>query len=52
MRTEMELGLLDAMGPVYADRIGLELGVSELDPRNTEFEEHSTTGTDEETEPR
>src|SRR6056297_26089 len=28
------------------------LGVSELDPRNTEFEEHNTTGTDEETEPR
>lgn len=28
------------------------LGVSELDPRNTEFEEHNTTGTDEETEPQ
>jgi MFS family permease len=26
------------------------LGVSELDPRNTEFEEHSETGTDEEAE--
>jgi len=27
------------------------LGISELDPRNTEFEEHSETGTDEEAEP-
>ena len=47
MRTEMEPGLLGAMDPVYADRIGLE-----IDPRNTEFEEPSEAGADEETQSR
>ncbi|MDX1559473.1 MAG: hypothetical protein R3193_11220 [Marinobacter sp.] len=51
MRTEMELDQLSNF-MASATTPGATLGVSETDPRNTEFEEPSEAGADKESQPR